>query len=144
MSENCLKIAYFDSYAFNIDTGELHKNGEKISLRPKAAKVLAKLIEGQGEVMTKETLYGYVWGKTVVQRQDGLHQLIKDIRNALDEDSQTIGYLQNVPGIGYKFCGELLHIPEISRPRIVPRSLAYMAGILTFPIIFLGFCLVVV
>lgn len=143
MSENCLKIVYFDRYAFNIDIGELRKNGVKIALRPKAAKVLAKLIEGQGEVTTKETLYRVVWGETVVQQQDGLHQLIKDIRNALDDNSQTSGYLQNVPGIGYRFCGELLHMPELSGPRVRQRGLAYMSGFLTFPILFLGYCLVV-
>ena len=143
MSENCLKIAYFDSYAFNLDTTELRRSGIRISLRPKAAKVLAKLIEERGEVTTKEALYRYVWGKTVVQQQDGLHQLIRDIRNALDDDSQTSSYLQNIPGIGYKFCGELLHMPEIGEPRFWQRGLAYMTGFLTFPVLFLGYCLVV-
>ncbi len=142
MSEISLKIVYFDSYSFNLETCELKKFGKQIPLRPKAARLLARLIAAEGEIISHEKLYSTIWGGRIVERQVGLHQLIRDIRSALKDSGESPQYLLNVPGIGYKFMRSGVSLA----PQLLParnRKMAFMTGFLSFPVLFVTYCLLV-
>ena len=140
MSEISLKIAQFDAYTIDLENGELSRGGEPIALRPKARSVLVSLVEARGQTLTHDQLYRQLWGDGVVQGQDGIHRVIRDIRAALGGGELSKRYLQNVPGVGYRFCAELAP-PQSFSPgngNRLPR--AFLTGFLAFPLLFIVFC----
>jgi len=46
----------FRNFELDLTSGELHKDGQKVSLSPKAFEVLRSLVERPGEVVTREDL----------------------------------------------------------------------------------------
>ncbi|MEQ8953843.1 MAG: winged helix-turn-helix domain-containing protein [Gammaproteobacteria bacterium] len=142
MSENSLKIVSFDGFTLDLETGELTHNGKPIALRPKARTLLVSLVSAHGKTVSHEKLYQQIWGNGVVQQQDGIHRLIRDIRTALGDGQQSRHYLENIPRVGYRFTAQLLPpavVQSATRPR--PQR-AFLAGFLAFPAAFLVFCLI--
>ena len=103
---------------------------------------LKKLIEADGSVVRHDELYVAIWKDRVVERTNGLHQLAKDVRQALT-DRATTDYVQNVPGVGYRFCGDLSVTPmEIAPFRFSART-AYVSGLATLPTMLIVYCVLI-
>ena len=51
----------FRDFELDLTSGELHKDGQKVSLPPKAFGVLRSLVERPGEVVTREDLRARLW-----------------------------------------------------------------------------------
>jgi TolB-like protein/DNA-binding winged helix-turn-helix (wHTH) protein/Tfp pilus assembly protein PilF len=94
----------FGVFQLNLETGELHKSGQKIGLRPQAAKVLILLATRTGQLVTREDLKDQIWGSdTFVDFEHGLNLCIRQIRAALDDDANTPRYIETLPRRGYRF-----------------------------------------
>lgn len=70
-------------------------------VEPKVMAVLLCLAERAGEVVSRQTLYDAVWGKTIVSDQ-ALTNCISELRQALGDDRAKPGYIETVPKRGYR------------------------------------------
>lgn len=101
------KIHYhFNQYIFDPEEYLLLKDKKPVKLRPKTCRVLQKLVENSGHVVTKEELLDSVWGNVIVT-ESNLTQCIKELRAILEDNAQRPVYIQTITGIGYKFIAEV-------------------------------------
>jgi len=82
----------------------LRRAGLPLQLRPKSFDVLAYLSRNRGRLVSKAELIDHIWGHIAVT-ENSLVQCIKDIRHALNGDSQFA--IKTVPKRGYLFEGVL-------------------------------------
>ncbi len=94
------QIYSFDEFTLDLTRGCLLRQSEEIKLRPKSFEVLKFLIENGGRLISKDELIQVVWEGMAVT-DDSLVQCLKDIRQALNDKSQT--YIKTVPRRGYIF-----------------------------------------
>ena len=65
----------------DLTSGELHKDGQKVPLPPKAFEVLRSLVERPGEVVTRDELRARLWAAdTFVEFDDSLNHAVKKLR----------------------------------------------------------------
>ncbi len=98
-------ISYrFGSFALDLRSGELTKNGRRVRLQEKPLSLLVALAERPGELVTRGDLHERLWpGDTFVAFEDGLNTAMRKLREALDDDSQAPSYIETVRGRGYRF-----------------------------------------
>ncbi|HEY6121790.1 MAG TPA: winged helix-turn-helix domain-containing protein, partial [Pyrinomonadaceae bacterium] len=94
---------FYEFGPFRIDAKErlLTRDGQPLTLTPKAFETLLLLIENSGHVLPKEELMRRLWPDTFVEEAN-LTNNISILRKALgDHDGQP--YIQTVPRVGYRF-----------------------------------------
>jgi TolB-like protein len=92
----------FGPFQFNPTERVLTRDGETISLRPKAAEVLIKLVMNAGQLVAKDELLREVWPETFVEEAN-LTQNIFTLRRALGDDRAGPRYIETVVRRGYRF-----------------------------------------
>ncbi len=94
----------FDNLALDLETDELWKDGELVKLQAQPFKVLALLAGRSGRVVTREEIQRKIWsGDTFVDFDKGIYYCIKEIRSALQDDTEHPRYVETVPKKGYRF-----------------------------------------
>lgn len=73
----------------------------QVRLGNKAFRVLSRLIEEQGRLVTKNALFSSVWDGTIVS-ESALTSVVKELRRALRDDPREPRYIQSVYGRGYR------------------------------------------
>ena len=86
--------------------------------------VLRTLIAHAGNVVTRAQLIDLLWPKTVVDFDAGLNTVIRKLRSALGDTSETPRYIETLPRRGYRFVGALDPEPD-------PAAAAALADSLT-------------
>ncbi|MCI0626280.1 MAG: winged helix-turn-helix domain-containing protein [Acidobacteria bacterium] len=99
------KTYSFEGFILDLARGCLTRDGQEIRLRPKSFESLKYLIENRGRLITKDELVQAIWPDTFVT-DDSLVQCVRDIRRALDDDSQH--HIKTVPRRGYIFEAEVI------------------------------------
>src|SRR5579864_577675 len=94
----------FEFGRFRLDAGQrvLFRDGELISLAPKAFDTLLELVESEGRVLDKEELLRRLWPDTFVE-EGSLAKNISILRKVLGEGVEGQQYIQTVPKRGYRF-----------------------------------------
>ncbi len=94
----------FRDFELNLTSGELHKNGQKVPLPPKAFEVLRSLVERPGKVVTREDLRTRLWAAdTFVEFDDSLNHAVKKLRQALGDSAEAPRFIETLPRHGYRF-----------------------------------------
>jgi eukaryotic-like serine/threonine-protein kinase len=115
----------FGSFALDVRTGELTRNGGRIPLQEKPCSLLLALLEHPGELVTRDELRQRLWpDDTFVGFEDGLNTAASKLREALNDNRQSPQYIETVRGRGYRFIGEV----ESVAPRIHLAGLAAPAA----------------
>jgi Tol biopolymer transport system component/DNA-binding winged helix-turn-helix (wHTH) protein len=98
---------------FSIDTQNqlLLKEDKPIQLKPKVFDTLLVLVQGKGNVLTKDTLMEKVWTETVVE-ENNLQQNISTLRKILGETEGGTPYIETLPRRGYRFAATVEEIDE--------------------------------
>lgn len=94
----------FGPYQFDLSNRILTRNGETISLTPKATDILIMLIRNAGQIVEKDALLTKVWADTFVEEAN-LTQNIFVLRKALNDDRTGPKYIETVARRGYRFVG---------------------------------------
>ena len=89
----------FGPYRLDARERQLLRDGETISLPPKAFDVLVALVARAGHLVTKEELLAEVWAGTFVEDAN-ISYTISLVRRALGEEADPI---ETVPKVGYRF-----------------------------------------
>jgi len=90
----------FGSFTLDLSSACLRREDTVVPLRPKSFDVLVYLVRNPGRLVTKDELIETVW-PTVFVTENSLVQCIKDVRQALSDDDQTI--IETVAKRGYLF-----------------------------------------
>ena len=98
------KVYEFEEFRLDATHKLLYRNGEQISLTPKAVETLIALIEGQGKVIAKEELMQTIWADTIVE-ESNLAQYLHVLRKTLGETSDGKPYIETLKRRGYRFNG---------------------------------------
>ncbi|HVO88595.1 MAG TPA: winged helix-turn-helix domain-containing protein, partial [Casimicrobiaceae bacterium] len=87
----------FGSFELQPDQRRLLRDGEVVSLRPRAFDLLIALVDRAGHLVTKDELFDRVWPKMVVE-ETTLHGQVSGLRKVVGSDAIT-----TVSGRGYQF-----------------------------------------
>src|SRR5262245_37406145 len=80
----------------------LLREGETISLTPKATDLLLILVANAGEILKKDELLKVIWPNTFVE-ESNLTQNIFTLRKVLGDRRVDPRYIETVPRRGYRF-----------------------------------------
>ncbi|MFN7929576.1 MAG: transcriptional regulator [Blastocatellia bacterium] len=92
----------FGPFRLDADRQRLMREGEPISLPPKAVELLTLLVERQGQVVEKEFLLTALWPDTVVE-ESNLTQNVYLLRKALGQATDGQTFIETFSKRGYKF-----------------------------------------
>ena len=104
-------IFEFGPFVLNSRKRILLRDGEPVSLTPKALEILLLLVENHGEVLVKEELMETIWPDTVVE-EGNLNRNISTLRKALGESPNDHQFIVTIPGRGYRFVAHVGELPE--------------------------------
>ena len=98
----------FEFGPFRLDTAERHllRDGEPVTIPPKAFDTLLVLVENRGHAVKKDELIAAVWPDTFVE-ENNLTQYVSVLRKALGEGAGGERYIETVPRWGYRFVGDV-------------------------------------
>jgi TolB-like protein/DNA-binding winged helix-turn-helix (wHTH) protein/lipoprotein NlpI len=102
----------FDGWVLDPDSWDLERAGTRTRLQEQLVQVLRALISSAGSVVTREQLIALLWPKGVVDFDAGLNTVIRKLRSALGDTSETPRYIETLPRRGYRFIGTLDPDPE--------------------------------
>ena len=93
---------------FTVDTREfvVSKNGEAVTLTPRAFDVLILLLRNSGHVVEKRQLFDEVWKDNFVS-DNALTKVVRELRHALADSANDPKLIETVPKRGYRFIGEI-------------------------------------
>lgn len=94
----------FKNLRFDLQTYEVYKGGEKVTLTSKETSLLRFFMENPNQVFTKDQLYERVWNQDVVD-DNTIMVYIKRIRDKIEDDPKNPEYIKTVWGLGYRFGG---------------------------------------
>ena len=107
----------FGPYRLDARERQLLRDGETVSLPPKAFDVLVALVARAGHLVTKEDLLAEVWPGTFVEDAN-ISYTISLVRRALREEADPI---ETVPKVGYRFNMPVLLVNGVV-PAIQPAA----------------------
>jgi DNA-binding winged helix-turn-helix (wHTH) protein len=97
------------------------RGDETIVLRPKVFAVLTYLLERRGLLVTKDELLDACWPEVTVS-DTVLKVCIREIREALGDDTNSPRFIETVHRRGYRFIGRITTAPS-DEPRRIPVDL---------------------
>ena len=113
MSQPSPQIIRFSTFELALDTGELRKAGMRIALQEHSRRVLLRLLERPGALVTREELRTSLWqSDTFVDFEHGLNTAIKRLRDALGDSADTPRFIETLPRRGYRFIGAIESDPQ--------------------------------
>ncbi|MGB0066125.1 MAG: winged helix-turn-helix domain-containing protein [Terracidiphilus sp.] len=98
----------FDAFEVDYIQRAFRRDGQQLSLSPRAFDVLLYLVEHPARVVSKEELMRAVWPASFVE-ESNLAQHIYAIRKALGDRA---GLIATVPGRGYQFAAQVRGVTE--------------------------------
>jgi Tol biopolymer transport system component/DNA-binding winged helix-turn-helix (wHTH) protein len=107
-----MKLLYkFGPFSINTQNKLLFKDDKPVQLKPKVFDTLLVLVEGKGNVLTKDALMEKVWADTAVE-ENNLQQNISILRKILGEAENGTPYIETLPRRGYRFAATVEEIEE--------------------------------
>jgi DNA-binding winged helix-turn-helix (wHTH) protein/TolB-like protein/Tfp pilus assembly protein PilF len=109
----------FGPFEFDLATGELYRQGERVRLQEQPRQLLAALLERPGEIATREDLRERLWKTdTFVDFEHGLNTAIKKARQALGDSADSPTYIETLARRGYRF------IAPVASLQVIPLATA--------------------
>jgi TolB-like protein/DNA-binding winged helix-turn-helix (wHTH) protein/Tfp pilus assembly protein PilF len=113
---------------FRLDTANhlLWRNGDRVSLAPKAFDVLAYLVEHVGRVVTQDEIFEALWSETSVS-PEVLRKYILEIRKALGDRPDNPEFIETLPKRGYRFVAPVIdegtiELPDVPTPHAAQQQ----------------------
>jgi len=122
-----MAILSFGPFRLDTRTLELYRGSGRVPLRRQPCRVLALLAARPGQLVSRDDLRSAVWPSDVHVSFDlGLNSCLKQIRRALGERAGTTGFIETLPGRGYRFTGPIAR-HDRSRPPSRIRITGFVA-----------------
>lgn len=81
----------------------VYKNGVQLEMTAKEFDLLLLLAENKGRTLSKEYIFGQVWGSDSFSEQQTLTVHIKWLRQKIEDDPRSPKKILTVWGVGYKY-----------------------------------------
>ena len=102
----------FGIFELDPQSCELFKRGIKLKLGDQPARILLRMLETPGEVVTREELRHLLWGQqTFVDFEHGLNAAINKLREVLGDTAVNPRFIETIPRHGYRFLAEVVGHP---------------------------------
>jgi Tol biopolymer transport system component/DNA-binding winged helix-turn-helix (wHTH) protein len=111
MSENGIRFYEFGPFRLDATERQLWRDGDEITVTPKAFGVLLTLVRNHGHIVEKETFMREVWTESFVEEKN-LTDNISILRQALIDDPKEPRYIKTVPRRGYRFVGDVIEVRD--------------------------------
>lgn len=95
-----------DGFELNMDTMNVQKEGESLSLTPSEYKLMKALMERKGEVLTRQKLLEVLFEKDEFVEEHALTVTINRLRNKIELEPSKPHFIKTVYGMGYMWAGE--------------------------------------
>jgi DNA-binding winged helix-turn-helix (wHTH) protein/Tol biopolymer transport system component len=96
----------FGPFVYEPNSGRLTKYGQRIKLQQKSSKILSRLLEEPGRVVSRNDIERELWPEgTYVDYELGTRVALKKLRDALGDSAEEPRYIETVRGEGYRFVG---------------------------------------
>lgn len=96
----------FGPYQFDPHTRQLWRGKQEVRVTGKASALLCWLLEGAGQVVTRDELFAAVWADTVVS-EAALTSCVQELRQALHDPARKPLYIETVHRRGFRFLGKV-------------------------------------
>ncbi len=96
----------FDDVTIDCENFRVQKDGQKVTLTPRAFDVLIFLMKNGERVIEKQELFEQIWKDTFVTN-NALTKIIKEIRHALEDSADEPRYIETISKRGYRFIGKI-------------------------------------
>jgi TolB-like protein/DNA-binding winged helix-turn-helix (wHTH) protein/Flp pilus assembly protein TadD len=113
----------FGEFSFDLDTARLYRGPSLIKLEPQPTKLLQRMLQARGGIVSREEARLAVWGTdTHVDFDQGLAYGIRRIRRALVDEGTNSKYIETIPREGYRMLAavEFLAPAAATLPRPEP------------------------
>src|SRR5437667_2532033 len=111
------RILCFGSFEVGLGSGELRRQGLKISLQDQPLRLLVRLLERAGEVVTREELRSELWpADTFVDFDHSLNTAVRKLREALGDSAEAPRYVETLARRGYRFLAPVSEREPPARP----------------------------
>jgi DNA-binding winged helix-turn-helix (wHTH) protein/tetratricopeptide (TPR) repeat protein len=99
----------FDAGPLHVSPGRRLIEGPagKVSLEPIVMKVFLLLLDGRGDVVTRDELFDKAWGGVFVG-DDSLNRAIARVRKVAGETAPGLFEIETIPRTGYRLTGEIV------------------------------------
>lgn len=98
------RLVRFGPFELDGRSGELRKSGVRVPLQDQPLKLLERLLDRPGEIVTRDELRGCLWpDDTFVDFEQGVNAAVKRLREALADSAETPRFIQTLPRRGYRF-----------------------------------------
>jgi len=81
--------------------------GSEVVLTPRASVLLDYLMAHPGELHTRDRLLQALWGFDLVPSTRAVDHRVAEIRRVLRDDAGAPRFVETVPNLGYRFCGQV-------------------------------------
>ena len=118
------QVIRFSTFELSLDTGELRKAGARVALQEHSRRVLLRLLERPGALVTRDELRSALWpSDTFVDFEHGLNTAIKRLRDALGDSADTPRFIETIPRRGYRFIAAIESRPPAAASPEQPHGL---------------------
>src|SRR5436190_9154489 len=94
----------FGDFELDVAAYELRHRGQPVRLERQPMELLMLLVERRRQLVPRGEIAERLWGKGVFHDVDqGVNTAIRKIRLALRDSPEASGYIETVPGKGYRF-----------------------------------------
>lgn len=100
-------VQEFGALTIDFDSCTIFTAGQAIKLTRTEWAVLRTLVAAANRVLLREQLLQSIWGPQCRDEEHYLHVYIASLRKKIEPDPRHPIYIITVPGIGYRFSGEL-------------------------------------
>jgi len=114
--ESASRTLRFSVFEVDLRSAELRKHGVRIKLQDQPFRILSRLLEHPGDIVTREELRQELWhDHTFVDFDRSLNKAIAKLRSALGDSAETPRYIETIPRHGYRLLVPVAHsqTPEL-------------------------------
>lgn len=123
------QIFRFGLFEADVSRSTLTRKGVRVKIQDQPFRVLIRLLENSGEIVTREELRRKLWPEgTYVDFDGSLNVILKKLRAAIDDDSDNPRFIQTVPRRGYRFIAPVSEVSQSQQPAELDGASSTAAG----------------
>lgn len=120
MSSKQRHLYEFGPFCLNMSERLLSRDGEPVSLPPKALETLIVLVRQQGRLVEKEELMKALWPESFVEEANLSHH-VWTLRRTLGEGQKGRRYIETVPRRGYRFVAAVKELTDTNEASVLEK-----------------------
>ena len=119
----------FGEFELDLRAGELRRGTARIRLQEQPFQILLMLLEKPDGVVTREEIRKRLWpNDTVVEFDHSIGTAIKKLRQALDDEAGSPGYVETLPRRGFRLMVPVLQSAAVAEEPSAPPAPASSLG----------------